>query len=278
MAKPSQTHCLLQNGPLRPHFYHRMAALQGGQPLSFYGGNGDGDTLGTFFVWFWTLLVLQSHGVLLPGAAFFEAVLPASAAAAAATSSASSRRQQKLFFQDFRRHVRHFFRVVLDLARPSEPQCFACSCQHYQQQQDHGKRMLKQQQGSRRQAAVSKRVGSRQEIHSLPAGSSEQALLGCHCNALFRPLVPWCFPVRQVIFSKLFYGSSRRQQKLSKKVVFLGFQKYRQALFWRGFGTCSSFRGTVFSPRQVIFSKLFCGSSRRQQKLSKKVVFPGFQK
>ena len=63
-------------------------------------------TLGTFFVWFWTLLVLQSHGVLLPGAAFFEAVLPASAAAAAATSSASSRRQQKLFFQDFRRHVR----------------------------------------------------------------------------------------------------------------------------------------------------------------------------
>ena len=54
------------------------------------------DTLGSFFAWFWTLLVLQSHGVLLPGAAFFEAVLPASAAAAAATSSASSRRQQNL--------------------------------------------------------------------------------------------------------------------------------------------------------------------------------------
>ena len=50
------------------------------------------DTLGSFFAWFWTLLVLPSHGVLLPGAAFFEAVLPASAAAAAATSSASSRR------------------------------------------------------------------------------------------------------------------------------------------------------------------------------------------
>ena len=54
------------------------------------------DTLGSFLAWFWTLLVLQSHGVLLPGAAFFEAVLPASAAAAAATSSASSRRQQNL--------------------------------------------------------------------------------------------------------------------------------------------------------------------------------------
>ena len=53
------------------------------------------DTLGSFLAWFWTLLVLQSHGVLLPGAAFFEAVLPASAAAAA-TSSASSRRQQNL--------------------------------------------------------------------------------------------------------------------------------------------------------------------------------------
>ena len=35
------------------------------------------DTLGSFLAWFWTLLVLQSHGVLLPGAAFFEAVLPA---------------------------------------------------------------------------------------------------------------------------------------------------------------------------------------------------------
>ena len=55
------------------------------------------DTLGSFFAWFWTLLVLPSHGVLLPGAAFFEAVLPASAAAAAATSSASSRRQTEIF-------------------------------------------------------------------------------------------------------------------------------------------------------------------------------------
>ena len=35
----------------------------------------------------------------------------------------------------------------------------------------------------------------------------------------------------------------------------------------------SSFRGMVFSPRQVIFSKLFYCSSRRQQKLSKKCCF-----
>ena len=54
-----------------------------------------------------------------------------------------------LFFEDFRRHVRQFFGVVLELARPSEARCF---------------------------------------------------------------------PPRQVIFSKLFYCSSRRQQKLSKKI------------------------------------------------------------
>ena len=39
--------------------------------------------LGGFLAWFWNLLVLRSHGVLLPGAAFFEAIVPASAAAAA---------------------------------------------------------------------------------------------------------------------------------------------------------------------------------------------------
>ena len=37
---------------------------------------------------------------------------------------------------------------------------------------------------------------------------------------LARPSEAWCFPPRQVIFSKLFYCSSRRQQKLSKKCCF----------------------------------------------------------
>ena len=75
----------------------------------------------------------------------------------------------------------------------------------------HGKRMLKQQQGSRRQAAVSKRGGSRQEAgrehlraetYAALCRVSERTLglLDCHCNALFRPSVPWCFPVRQVRF------------------------------------------------------------------------------
>ena len=44
-----------------------------------------------------------------------------------------------------------------------------------------------------------------------------------------------------------------------EKCVFLGFQT--TLFFWRGFGTSSpfssSFRGMVFRPREVIFSKLF---------------------
>ena len=160
------------------------------------------------------------------------------------------------------------------------------------------------------------------------------------------------FSPRQVIFSKLFYCSSRRQQKLSKKGCFLVISEVSLgnflAWFWnlpvlqrhavfppagdffeavllqqpqateavekgcffedfrsdvrQFFGVVLElarpwskkvvFRGTlqffgvvflllqstVFSLRRVIFSKLFYCSSRRQQKLSKKVVFPGFQK
>ena len=47
------------------------------------------------------------------------------------------------------------------------------------------------------------------------------------------------------------------QQNLSKKVVFLGFQTGRLAVFSRGFGISSSFRAMVFSCRKVILSKLF---------------------
>ena len=91
------------------------------------------DTLGSFFAWFWTLLVLQSHGVLLPGAAFFEAVLPASAAAAAATSSASSRRQQNLStmccFSRISDDTLGSFLAWFWTLLASEPWCFAAgSC------------------------------------------------------------------------------------------------------------------------------------------------------
>ena len=73
-----------------------------------------------------------------------------------------------------------------------------------------------------------------------------------------------------------FIANNRKQQNLSKNLkntIFLGFQTTRSALFWRGFGTSSSFRGMLFSPQEVIFSKLFYCSSCREQNLSKNILF-----
>ena len=75
------------------------------------------DPLGSFLAWFWNLLVLQRHGVSLPGGYFFEAVL--------LLAAAGNRICRKmLFFYDFRRDVREFFGVVLELARFSKAWCF----------------------------------------------------------------------------------------------------------------------------------------------------------
>ena len=53
----------------------------------------------------------------LPGGDFFEAVL--------LLAAAGNRICRKMLFSlDFRRHVREFFGVVLELARPSEAWCF----------------------------------------------------------------------------------------------------------------------------------------------------------
>ena len=55
----------------------------------------------------------------LPGGDFFEAVL--------LLAAAGNRICRKMLFSlDFRRHVREFFGVVLELARPSEAWCFPC--------------------------------------------------------------------------------------------------------------------------------------------------------
>ena len=51
-----------------------------------------------------------------PGGDFFEAVLLLAAAGNGIC-------RKMLFFLDFRRHVREFFGVVLELARPSEAWC-----------------------------------------------------------------------------------------------------------------------------------------------------------
>ena len=102
-------------------------------------------------------------------------------------------------------HVRQFFGVALELARPSEARCFS------------------------------------------PGGDFFEAVL------LQQP------------------QATEGNRSCQKMLFFEDFRRHVRQFFWRGFGTSSSFRGTVFSPRQVIFSKLFYCSSRRQQKLSKKI-------
>ena len=64
-------------------------------------------------------LVLQRHGVSLPGGDFFGAVLLLRVAAAGKRIC-----RKMLVCYDFRQHIREFFGVVLELARPSEAWCF----------------------------------------------------------------------------------------------------------------------------------------------------------
>ena len=107
------------------------------------------------------------------------------------SSSSSSRScRQMLFFEDFRRHVRQFFGVVLELARPSEAWGFPPG----------GELAF-------------------QRFEWYPYTNTNTN------NNTFRGRV---FSAREeVIFSKLFYCRTRRQQKLSKNVVFLEFQMIR---------------------------------------------------
>ena len=51
----------------------------------------------------------------------------------------------------------------------------------------------------------------------------------------------------------------QQEEKVAKIILFYGFQKLHSRVFWRGFGTSSSFRGMVFPCREVIFSELFYG-------------------
>ena len=55
-----------------------------------------------------------------PAGDFFEAVVLQQPQATEGNRSC----RKMLFFEDFRRHVRQFFGVVLELARPSEARCF----------------------------------------------------------------------------------------------------------------------------------------------------------
>ena len=84
------------------------------------------------FFWDFRRHVRQFFGVVLelarpsearcfpPAGDFFEAVLLQQPQATEGNRSC----RKMLFFEDFRRHVRQFFGVVLELARPSEARCF----------------------------------------------------------------------------------------------------------------------------------------------------------
>ena len=108
---------------------------------------------------------------------------------------------------------------------------------------------------------------------------------------LARPSEAQCFPPAGDFFEAVLLQQPQATEAVEKccfsrisddtlgcrKCCFSRISDDTLGIFWRGFGTSSSFRGMVFSFRQVIFSKLFYCSSRRQQKLSKNVVVLGFQ-
>ena len=214
-------------------------------------------TLGTFLAWFWDLLVLQRHGVFRPAGDFFEAVLRQQPQATEAvekgcfsrisevtlgtffgvvlelarpsearcfppgrwffrscfTAAAAGNRscRKRLFFQDFRSDVRHFFGLVLELARPSEARCFPPGRWFFR---------------SCFTAAAAGNRSCRKRLFFQDFRSDVRHFFGVVLE-LARPSEARCFPPGRWFFSKLFYGSSRRQQKLSKKVVFPGFQTWR---------------------------------------------------
>ena len=102
---------------------------------------------------------------------------------------------------------------------------------------------------------------------------------------------PWRFPIRELPFEQKEHQEQEQQQqqgeKVAKKSSFsMGFRSYIREFFGAVLELVRPSEARCFPPgkyffeasRQVIFSKLFYCSSRRQQKLSKKVVFLGFQK
>ena len=146
-----------------------------------------------------------------PGRWFFRSCFTAAAA-----GNRSCRK--RLFFQDFRSDVRHFFGVVLELARPSEARCFPPGRWFFR---------------SCFTAAAAGNRSCRKRLFFQDFRSDVRHFFGVVCwnfDSCFRPSEAWCFPpgrCKLVFFEKSWFWrylvfSSRRQQKLSKKVVFLG--------------------------------------------------------
>ena len=71
---------------------------------------------------------------------------------------------------------------------------------------------------------------------------------------LFRPSLPWCFPIRQVPFEQKESQEQEQQQqqqqleeKVAKIIFFCGFQKLHWGVFRRNFDAFPSFIAMVFS-------------------------------
>ena len=160
-------------------------------------------TLGIFGVQFWGFSVLQSHGVLLPGAAFFHGVFlfggPDVKVAKIHGSSKRKKEPKASFSMGFRSHVRHFRGTILGLLRPSEPWCFAAgSCffpwcfpiwgPDVKVAKIHGSSKRK------KEPKASFSMGFRSRVRHFRG-----TILG-----LLRPSEPWCFAARELLFSMVF--------------------------------------------------------------------------
>ena len=90
------------------------------------------DTLGTFWARFWRCSVLQGHCVSLSGRVRFELreeeqqqqQEQQEGSMSHCTNSGTKTGRKLLFFDGFRRDVRHFLGSILALFRPSGPLCF----------------------------------------------------------------------------------------------------------------------------------------------------------
>ena len=73
---------------------------------------------------------------------------------------------------------------------------------------------------------------------------------------LFRPSLPWCFPIRGLSFEQQKEQQEQQQQqekKVAKIIHFYGFQKLHWVVFGRNFDAFPSFTAMVFSHPGAVF-------------------------
>ena len=139
-----------------------------------------------------------------PGRWFFRSCFTAAAA-----GNRSCRK--RLFFQDFRSDVRHFFGVVLQLARPSEARCFPPGRWFFR---------------SCFTAAAAGNRSCRKRLFFQDFRSDVRHFFGVVLE-LARPSEARCFPPGRWFFRSCFTAAAAGNRSCRKKVVFLGFQTWR---------------------------------------------------